>query len=191
MTDSRSSADRLLQTASELFYKRGIANTGVDLIASRSGVAKTTMYAHFGNKERLVAAYLEARGRAWREFLADQVSARATTPEEQLLAVFDVLGEWMDSPDFRGCPFINAAGELDNPDHPALRETKSHRIWMRGYLTGIAQRIDGVVDPAGLATSLLMLYDAAMVHGALDCSAGAPARHARLTAEVLIAAASA
>ncbi len=188
MATAQPASQRLLDAASDLFYEHGIASTGVDLIAARSGVAKTTMYAHYGNKDGLVAAYLEARGRAWREHLASEVSTGASTPRDQLLRVFDVLGEWMSGPDFCGCPFIKAASEIDDPDHPAWRATEMHRTWLRGYLTGLTQRLR-VDDPAALATSLLMLYDAAMVHSAIDSSGDAPARDARRTAEVLIDAA--
>jgi AcrR family transcriptional regulator len=181
-------AQRALEVASALFYERGITATGVDLIAAESGVAKTTMYAHFGNKEGLVAAYLDARGEAWRRHLRTEVAARATTPREQLLAIFDVLAEWMDGPDFRGCPFINAAGELCDTSHPGLTATDEHRTWLRGYFTDLAQQA-GARDAATLASSLLMLYDAAIVHGALDHTNGAAAQRARTAAQTLLDAA--
>jgi AcrR family transcriptional regulator len=181
-------AQRALEVAGALFYERGITATGVDLIAAESGVAKTTMYAHFGNKEALVAAYLQARGEAWRSHLRTEVAARATTPHEQLIAIFDVLGEWMDGLDFRGCPFIKAAGELCDPNHPGLTATSEHRTWLRGYLTDLTQQA-GARDAAALASSLLMLYDAAIVHGALDHSNGAAAQRARAAAQTLLDAA--
>jgi AcrR family transcriptional regulator len=182
-------AQRALEVAGALFYERGITATGVDLIAAESGVAKTTMYAHFGNKEGLVAAYLQARGEAWRSHLRSEVAARTTIPREQLIAIFDVLGEWMDGPDFRGCPFINAAGELCDPSHPGHTATSEHRTWLRGYLTDLAQQA-GARDAAALASSLLMLYDAAMVTGALDHTGGAAAQRARAAAQTLLDASS-
>jgi hypothetical protein len=94
----------------------------------------------------------------------------------------------MDGPDFRGCPFINAAGELCDPSHPGLTATTEHRTWLRGYLTELAQKA-GVRDAADLASTLLMLYDAAMVHGALDHTDGAAAQRARTAAQALLDAA--
>ena len=49
-------ADRILNSADELFYERGIASVGVDAIVARSGVSKATLYRHFSSKEELLAA---------------------------------------------------------------------------------------------------------------------------------------
>ena len=160
-------AQRALEVAGALFYERGITATGVDLIAAESGVAKTTMYAHFGNKEALVAAYLHARGEAWRSHLRSEVAARAATPREQLLAIFDVLGEWMDGPDFRGCPFINAAAEYADPNHPVRRVVDAHRRWFRQTIQDLLDEIN-VPDSGRVADQLVMLRDGAMVSGYLS-----------------------
>ncbi len=50
--------DRILETASALFYKRGVWAVGVDLVVEEAGVAKTSLYRHFGTKDALVAAFL-------------------------------------------------------------------------------------------------------------------------------------
>jgi AcrR family transcriptional regulator len=48
-----------------LFSQRGYAGAGVDQLAARSGIAKTAIYYHFGNKEGLLAAVLERAATAW------------------------------------------------------------------------------------------------------------------------------
>lgn len=63
-TNSRASGgnevrDRILETASELFYRRGVRAVGVDLVVEKSGVAKTSLYRHFGTKDELIAAFLK------------------------------------------------------------------------------------------------------------------------------------
>src|SRR4029077_7469505 len=85
--------ERILSVASDLFYARGINAIGVDTIVAQSGAAKTTLYANFGSKDELVAAYLRHRSQTWRVYLTDQLQRRARTPRQRLLAVFDVLGE--------------------------------------------------------------------------------------------------
>lgn len=82
--------ERLLDAAETLFYRDGIARTGVDAVLAEANVSTATLYAHFGSKDRLVAAYLLRRLDRWRRVWDDAVAA-ATTPEDRLLAVFDAL----------------------------------------------------------------------------------------------------
>ena len=50
--------ERILETASALFYKRGVRAVGVDLVVAEAGVAKTSLYRHFRTKDDLIAAFL-------------------------------------------------------------------------------------------------------------------------------------
>ncbi len=70
MTALRSSArQRVLEVASDLFYREGIRAVGVDTIAEQAGVAKTTLYRHFPTKDDLIAAYLEEQDHIhWQHF---------------------------------------------------------------------------------------------------------------------------
>lgn len=51
--------ERLLETATRLFYAEGIHTVGIDRIIAEAGIAKATFYRHFKTKEDLVVAYLE------------------------------------------------------------------------------------------------------------------------------------
>jgi AcrR family transcriptional regulator len=73
---SRVSRERILETATELFAQKGYAGTGVDQLAARSGIAKTAIYYHFGNKAGLLAAALERAASTWIEGIA-QASRQA------------------------------------------------------------------------------------------------------------------
>jgi AcrR family transcriptional regulator len=61
------SRERILEAATEVFSTRGYAGAGVDRLAERSGIAKTAIYYHFGNKEGLLAAVLERAATQWIE----------------------------------------------------------------------------------------------------------------------------
>jgi AcrR family transcriptional regulator len=74
--NSQVSRERILETATELFSQKGYAGTGVDQLAARSGIAKTAIYYHFGNKAGLLAAALERAANAWIEGI-DQASRQA------------------------------------------------------------------------------------------------------------------
>ena len=92
----RSSAEtreHVLGVAHELFYWHGIRATGVDRVAVAAGVAPTTLYRLFASKDDLIGAYIERADRLYREWFDAAAAAGGPDPHEQVLAVFDALGE--------------------------------------------------------------------------------------------------
>jgi AcrR family transcriptional regulator len=178
-------AERILHTASEMFYRKGIRAVGVDAISAEAGVTKKTLYEKYGSKDELVAAYLRARDERWRNWLVDFVERRGGPATERLLSTFDVLGEWMERENYRGCGFVNAAAEFPDADHPARAVVLEQKRWMRSYLTELATEA-GADDPEDLAERLLILHEGATVASSLGVAADA-AQKAKQTAEVLVA----
>lgn len=153
-------ARRVLDTASELFYARGITAVGVDLISERSGVTKRTLYNRFGSKDMLIAAYLIDRERRWRRVVETAVADPGLSPIERVTAPFEALHNWMQqSP--RGCAFINALAELPDPEHPAHRVAAAEKRWLLDLFEGLAS--DAGIGPAAeLAHRLLCLHEGAL-----------------------------
>lgn len=77
------SRERILEAGAELFSHKGYAGTGVDELATRSGIAKTAIYYHFGNKEGLLAAVLERAATVWIEGI-QEASRQGGNPLERL-----------------------------------------------------------------------------------------------------------
>lgn len=100
--------ERILDAALRLFYRDGIAATGVDRVIAEAGVAKATLYYHFPSKETLAVAFLAERHQQWMARFRQHLAAQ---PRQDLPAVADALACWMREPDFRGCAFINAVTE--------------------------------------------------------------------------------
>jgi AcrR family transcriptional regulator len=175
--------ERVLEIASELFYAEGINTVGVDRIAAEADASKATLYAHFGNKDGLVAAYLDRRAALSRQQLSELLHSQADA-REQLLKVFESLVDWYSQDDFRGCHFIQAGSELTDPEHPAVIVMQRHRTWVKDLFAELCEAL-GAPDPAVLAAQLLMLYDGATVAADLDRYPEA-ARAARQAAERLI-----
>src|SRR5712691_3643859 len=110
---------RILDSAYELFSRRGIRDVGIDEVVERASVAKATLYRHFRTKDDLVLAFLEQREQLWTlQFVEAEARRRGATPEEQLLAIFDVFDEWFRRSDFEACSFINVLLEM-GVEHPA------------------------------------------------------------------------
>lgn len=105
---SLSPRERVLSTATRLFYAQGVRGTGIDQIISEAQVAKATLYAYFPAKTDLVRAYLEARHESWMAEFATYLKA---SRRRGLAALADALGRWFDSGDFNGCAFINVTAE--------------------------------------------------------------------------------
>src|SRR5207302_6754941 len=92
------------KTAYEMFSARGVRDVGIDEVIERAGVAKATLYHHFPSKDDLVLAFLERREQRWAlEWVETEARERGTTPEDQLLAIFDLYNEWFHDADFEGC----------------------------------------------------------------------------------------
>jgi AcrR family transcriptional regulator len=162
------------------FYRHGIRAVGVDAVVSEAGVAKATLYRHFRSKDDLVVAFLRRRDLRWREWLSDAVERLAPQATDRPLAVFDALGEWFASDDFRGCAFINAASEIADPGHPARAVVEDHKRLLGEYLAGLL-RDAGATDPAADAGALLLLVEGAIVSALIEKDAG-PAGRARTAA---------
>ena len=101
------SVDRILAAAYELFSTRGVRDVGVNELIERSGVAKATFYRHFPSKDSLVFAFLELRDKRWTmDGILSEARRRGSTPQEQLLAIFDVFGDWFRREDFEACAVV-------------------------------------------------------------------------------------
>jgi AcrR family transcriptional regulator len=165
MSDPQSHAElraRILATACTLFYQRGVRAVGVDLVVEKAGVAKTSLYRHFGTKDDLVAAFLKREDEdfwgTWNRVAGQHVDDAAA----ELDAHLEWIGERVGRPNYRGCPQINVAAEFPEIDHPARKVAAAHKRQMRQRLKGIAERL-GVARPDELAGQLSLFINGAFV----------------------------
>lgn len=175
--------ERILSTATELFYANGVRAVGVDLIIARAQVAKASFYRHFPAKDDLIVAFLEKQDEEWSTWLAGRVAELAPDPENRPLAIFDAVADRCESGDFRGCPFINAVVELADTSHPAHGAAERHRASNTAQLQSILD--EAGYDGALLAASFALLVDGALVT-ALQEPGRAPAVRAREIARLLL-----
>lgn len=165
-----SARDRLLDTGDRLFYREGVQAVGIDRVLAEAGVAKASLYQHFGGKDQLVAACLERRtmnGRASVDaFLAD------TAPSQRALRFFDWVVLWAQSEDFRGCPLQHTLSELTDASHPARRVALRQREWIAERFVEWATAA-GAVDAITTARALMVLFDGALAGSEIDGAARA------------------
>ena len=157
---------RILDTATGLFYARGLRAVGVDTIIAESGVAKATFYKHFPAKDDLVVAYLDRVDEMWSGQLHSAAEAAGPDPARQLVGLFDALDSACRRDGYRGCGFINAAAEAA-PGTAAHDRTVAHKQRVLAWLRDLAADA-GARRPDALARSLALLLDGALSSGALD-----------------------
>ncbi|MGB7871351.1 MAG: TetR/AcrR family transcriptional regulator [Mycobacterium sp.] len=168
--------ERLLAACDELFYRDGVHSTGIDAVIEKAGVAKGSLYYIFGGKDELVAAYLSGRLERWRQ-LVEAAQAGVDDPDAKILVVFDAIADYVSLPEYRGCPFHNAAAEAPAGEAQQLA-IKEYRSWLRRSFRQLAAET-GVSDSEALAEALIVLYDGALATTGTD----EPARTAAMTAK--------
>jgi AcrR family transcriptional regulator len=157
--------ERILETSYELFSRRGVRAVGVDEVIDKAGVAKATLYRHFPSKDQLVLAFLERREQRWtRDFVEAGARERGTTPEERLLAIFDVFDEWFRRDDYEACSFINVLLEMGSP-HPAAEASVRHLHTIREIVCGLAEEAE-IRDVDSFARSFHILMKGSIVSAA-------------------------
>ncbi|MFC0554163.1 TetR/AcrR family transcriptional regulator [Planotetraspora thailandica] len=165
-TGKSSVRERIIEAATDLFYAQGIRAVSADKIIARVGITKVTFYRHFRTKDDLVVAYLERRAQWERSAVGGARKAAAGNVLEVFRLIAEGIGAESCSPGFRGCPFINAAAEYADAEHPVRRAVDAHRRWFRDAFEEML-RESGVTDVSSVADQLVMLRDGAMVGGYL------------------------
>jgi AcrR family transcriptional regulator len=189
-TRRRPGLERLLAAADEVLYEEGIGRTGVQRILERSGVARGTLYGNFDTKEELVGAYLERRHERTLAAIEDAVGAiDATDPRQVFEALIEVAETRAHDEVFRGCAFAIAVAELPDEDGPAVRWARTHKHAVKDLLArSLTGHVDTSTDPdraTGVAETLLVLYDGALVSAAMRPGEGSFAAARRAGALVL------
>ncbi|MEX0821631.1 MAG: TetR/AcrR family transcriptional regulator [Rhodothermales bacterium] len=132
--DAGAPRERIVSAASHLFRRFGFRAVGVDLIAKESDVAKMTMYRYFDSKDDLIVEFLQREDRSLRSWLHD-VTCQVDGSGPALKAFFRALESRTLDPKCFGCPFQIAATEFPDADHPANRQARRHKAWMREVIS--------------------------------------------------------
>jgi AcrR family transcriptional regulator len=138
--------DRILSAASRLFADAGVRAVGVDTLIREAGVAKATFYRQFPSKDDLIVAWLEDPRTRWFDRVRAEAESRASSPRDVVAHLFNVVAEWLEAADYRGCPYLNTAVEIPDPAHRAVPV-------IQAYLEEIERYLQGAVGAAGYSDS--------------------------------------
>jgi AcrR family transcriptional regulator len=151
--------ERILETATRLFYRQGFRAVGIDTIIKESGVAKMSLYKHFPSKDDLITAYLEQVNTGFFNWV-ESITAGIKTPRKKLEAIFENIGARAASVACLGCPFGAAAVEFPELDHPAHAVALQHKTRVLEYFQDLSTQAKSR-DPRALAESLMLVMDGA------------------------------
>lgn len=175
--------DKVFQTAARLFYQHGYRAVGVDTLAAESGIGKMTLYRHYPSKDDLIVAYLKDSNEIfWRNF--EEITKDAPTSREKLLAFFESLQDYANTPACYGCPFLNVATEYPEPDYPGHQVALEHKQSVRARFRQLAKEA-GARKPDMLADQLFLLMDGAYMASRMFGTKN-PASHLAEAARILI-----
>ncbi len=162
-----SKREQLIEIAGSLFYRQGFGATGVQQIINEAGIAKGTFYSHFTSKEDVGVAWLQSRHVQWNEAL-QIAGTKARKPKGKILGLFDLLENWMNESNFRGCAFLNSLAELPQSEGAMRDEITKHKLAICDYVIELAcshfaDRPKAYGEQKGKV--IFLLFEAALVEG--------------------------
>lgn len=180
-TTRRSTEEKLLLAARRLFCRAGIHATGISRILEEAGVARGSLYSHYGSKENLLKAVFDTEANMWFHWFDRDLPGLNCPVKERILALFDLLEKWFEKEDFFGCVFINAVAEHEK-DSAWVREVAG------AYRDQIIERLRALVMESGarepdIVTQKLGLIIEGAIITAMVTQNSQAAHIARLAAE--------
>lgn len=130
--------NRVVQAAYAMFAGRGIHDVSMAEIERGAGLSAATVGEWFSSRDDVGAAFLRRREVEWFYGVVEAgIKQRGVSPENRLLAIFDVFDEWFQRDDYEACEFITVMLEAD-AEHPLGLARLGHLSRIRDIITAFA-----------------------------------------------------
>lgn len=153
--------ERILETAGDLFFRRGYSEVGINEIIEKAGTAKASFYQHFPSKEALCEAWLESvheRSEAFRASLLEGPGA----PAERLARYFEQLEQFLTASEFRGCPYTNTRAASGGECVGICARIRQHKESTRRFFRELAaQALPDPIEAVEVGDRIFLLYSGA------------------------------
>jgi len=150
--------ERVIATASRLFYEEGIRGVGVERIAAEAGTTKMTLYRYFASKDDLVVQWLTDVALAYDTSWESLEAAHGDEPGALLNGLLAQIASGLANRDHRGCPLSNSLVELPDASHPARAVISAYKLKQMERLQHLCKRL-GVRDADAKGTLLHALFE--------------------------------
>jgi AcrR family transcriptional regulator len=178
--------ERILGTASRLFYDQGYHVTGINQIIEEADIARASLYNHYPSKTDLLLAYLDSTHASWfadlDAFLKPMEGAR-----EKLLAIFDFRIQRQVKLKYKGCHFNKIAAEASD-DQEVLSRVKAHKQRLRNVIYDLVSQTTqrrSILDNEKLADTLFLLLEGGVAIGAMYRSSEAGEKAKQIAETIL------
>lgn len=118
--------DRIIKTASDLFYRQGFNSTGINQIIAEADIAIGSLYNHFSSKNDLLQAYLIKEEIEWFKGFDEEIK-NIDSPKDKILALVEYRKKLQQTSTFAGCHFIKIISELGDSNPVVSDFVRSHK----------------------------------------------------------------
>jgi AcrR family transcriptional regulator len=177
----KSAEEKLLLAARRLFCRAGIHATGISQILEEAGVARRSLYKHYGSKENLLKGVLDTEANMWFQWFDLDLPGLKCSNKDRILALFGLLENWFEKEDFFGCVFINAVAEREKDSAWVKDVAGAYRDQIIERLRALVAE-SGVSDPDIVTQKLGLIIEGAIITAMVTQNSQA-AHIARLAAE--------
>jgi len=177
-------AQRIRETARQLFYRQGIRAVGIEEIVQKADANKPSLYRSFSSKDQLAASYLHDYEVSFWQRLESSIARHQNDARAGLLDFLEGVSQRVQASDYRGCGLTNCAVEYPERNHPARKVTEENKRRFRERLAELAKQM-GAPRPQTLGDALMLVIEGAYVTGQIFDDGG-PATNVVETATLLI-----
>jgi len=136
----------ILDEALELTSRFGLEGLSIGVLAKRTGMSKSGLYAHFDSKEGLQRDVLQEAAERWIELVLRPALAKPRGLP-RVAKIFERWLAWCSDAFAGGCLFMAAATDFDDRDGPIRQEVAGH---LRDALAAVTRAVEMAVDEGHL-----------------------------------------
>ena len=167
LTQQNQIQEKILDTAIQLFYEKGLQAVGVDEIVLQAGIAKMTLYKYFLSKDQLILAVVERSEEKWWNWFTTELYQRSKLPKKQLLIIFDLLFSSFQETNYRGEPFINARIRVLDTMYPIFLASEKFINQLKEFILDKVKQAN-IPSPNQVAEQFILLIVGANILSNID-----------------------